>query len=123
VIEEEELFSHISSSSSPAYSTQLSSLVSQENKEPFVAGAAVLKSFNDKLAAASSGIVTFTGRVAASYEEFSRISNRPIDAYVKGVRVRADVPPPGAAARASKARRFMNVVASIEVCEMLFFFL
>ena len=53
--------------SSAAYSTQLASLVAQENKDgTFVAGAASLKSFNEKLSAASSSIVTFTGRVVAA---------------------------------------------------------
>lgn len=53
--------------------------------------------------------------LVASYEDFSRLSNQPMDLYVKGARVRADLPPPAAAARASKARRFVSVVNSLEV--------
>lgn len=101
--------------SSAAYSTQLASLVAQENKDgTFVAGAASLKSFNEKLSAASSSIVTFTGRVVAAYEDYSRLSSRPIDQFVKGARVRADVPPPAAAARAGKARKYMTTLMAME---------
>ena len=90
--------------------------MAQENKDgSFVAGVASLKTFNDKLSASSSSIVTFTGRVVSAYEEYSRLSNRGLDTYVRGARVRSEVPVMAAAARAGRARKYMTLLTSLEV--------